>query len=59
MSDCRRIKQEFGLTAECCDSCHEDEEMGYDSMCTIDTQDGPVEVCCKVQIEFNSRVAAS
>ncbi len=45
-----------GMSYECCDSCHEDEEIGYGLVSLGATLDPPAcdaEVCCAATIAFN------
>lgn len=45
-------------TKDCCISCHEDAELGYDLGCTIYTGEGQRKVCCKAaMLHIKRRVA--
>lgn len=43
---CDDVAKKFGLT-EHCDSCHDDEQMGYE-MCSVQVAGEWVDVCCRV-----------
>lgn len=45
---CEEALKHFSATAECCDFCHEDSDLGYFDLLTIETEDGYYEVCCTV-----------
>ena len=54
MKGCREVAAELGLDvpegpylpADCCESCHEDDNLGY--MPLADTPDGTARVCCAI-----------
>ena len=50
LGSCFKAREHFKIGDEihCCGSCHEDQdELGYE-MCTLITDDGYWELCCKV-----------
>lgn len=46
---CPHISKKLNIKLECCDSCHEDEHNGYDSLGQIEFEDGYYDVCCKMK----------
>ena len=42
---CEDLKERFGLDVSCCDSCHEDEGMGYEMM-DGELKTGEYYYCC-------------
>jgi hypothetical protein len=60
MMACQTARGLYGLTAECCVSCHEDEDLGFDASSTIfDDVNGDIETCCKVNTAYNETVRSS
>lgn len=47
---CEAVRRVVGVEGHC-NSCHDDEDMGYD-LCSIDTPKGYVEVCCFVMVAY-------
>lgn len=44
------------IPVDCCDSCHEDEEMGYESFIEVEYNGSDYLVCCSIYNEFESRL---
>lgn len=56
---CSDLAQELGKPS-CCTSCHDDEEMGYETL--IELYDGEKlthRVCCSVSMWLNERLAST
>jgi hypothetical protein len=54
--NCEEIKEKFELIIDCCISCHEDFDMGYDYYCTIFIDDKEYLVCCAVHNQYLKKV---
>ena len=50
------VRERFGITVECCESCHEDLDEGWGA-CTIEVDGQEVSVCCAISRTFKSMVA--
>lgn len=44
---CGNLEKKFEISFNCCWSCHEDHDTYDYDLCTIETDDGFYEVCCK------------
>ena len=47
MKTCFDFKDESGFPG-CCDSCHDEQDMGFGDLCGGDFKGEEVHVCCKV-----------
>ncbi len=50
------VRERFGITVECCESCHEDLDQGWNAS-TIEVDGKEVSVCCAVARTFRSIVS--
>lgn len=46
---CPDLAKRFNIECDCCCSCHEDENNGYDSFCEVEFEDGYYDACCNMR----------
>lgn len=56
LGGCKELAERFNLYRDCCNSCHEDQDMDGYSMIEIETAEGVYEVCCRMTNAYESRL---
>lgn len=56
--NCKDAKRVFGLSTQCCESCHEEWEMPefHYEPSTIETNEGAFDVCCTVYDAVSEKI---
>jgi len=54
---CEQFKKQFGLSFDCCTSCHEDDDMGYGNDLWFETLDlMEWHICCAAARAYDKKV---
>lgn len=55
LGGCKEFSERFGISWDCCLSCHEDDDYGYDSMHEEQFDNGYYVICCKIFLEYEKK----
>lgn len=54
---CEEIKKKYNLQSDCCESCHEDDDMGYGEDLWFEIEGKDWHICCATYKAYESRLA--
>ncbi len=46
---CTELSKRLRIECDCCDTCHDDDDEGYDSLCEVEFEDGYYDACCRMR----------
>lgn len=55
LGSCNELRKRYNLNVECCDSCHEEYDEGYDWI-EVNTTEGWYFVCCTVLNAYEEKL---
>ena len=55
LGSCPDLANRLNIECNCCETCHTDDDEGYDSLQQLEFEDGYYDVCCKVREVYETR----
>ena len=55
MGYCDAFSRKFNISERCCESCHEDYDLGLDYLIDVDIEKGFYRICCQINREYKKK----